>query len=159
LLAAREGAHVGLGTIGQADEGQRLLDDPAILVAHPAQPALMREPPDCDDLGGSRAHRGGQCMALRHVPQARMVPELVERCPEELHLATDVVVQPEDSLDQGRLAGAVGAQDGDDLTGMNVHADPGDHGAVDIPEGGLPQRHDGLRAILLEVRGSGHEQS
>jgi hypothetical protein len=106
-------------------------------------------------------------MPLRDVPQAGMVPESVEECAEELHLAADVVVQPQDPLDQGRLAGAVGAQDGDDLTGVDVHGDVGDDRAVAIPERCQPQRDDelrtnergddGPRAAFLDVFGSHHE--
>ena len=74
-------------------------------------------------------------MALRDVSQAGMVPETVDRGAEERHLAAEMVVQPEQPLDQRRLARAVGAQDGDDLTGMDVQGDPGDDRAVGIPEG------------------------
>ena len=97
-------------------------------------------------------------MPLRHVPQAAMVPEAFERYAEKRHGAAEVVVQPEHPLDQCRLARAVGAQDGDDLTGPDVQGDPGDNCPVGIPEGRGPQRDDGLRVIAGDVRRSRHEQ-
>src|SRR5665647_862056 len=133
LLATGEGAHIDCGPVIQSDDGKGLLDDSPVLVVRPAQPALVGEPPDRDDLRDGRANGSGQGMPLRHVPEAGMVVETVDRRAEEGYLAAEVVVEAEQPLDQCRLAGTVGAQYRDDLTGMDVQGDVGDHRAVGIP--------------------------
>ena len=147
LLATGEGADVHGGAIGQAHESQGLIDDLAVTAIRPAQPALVGESSDRDNLGGGGAHRGGQGVPLRDVAQAGMLAEVSQRSAEQRDLAAQVVVEPEQPLDQRRLAGAVGAQDSDDLPGVDVQTDLGDDLAVGIPEGRRPQRDDG-----------GHEQ-
>lgn len=59
--------------------------------------------------------------------------------------------QAEQPLDQGRLAGAVGAEHGDDLTAADGEVEVADDRAVLVAEGGALELDDGGC--------SGHEQS
>lgn len=81
-------------------------------------------------------------MPLWHIADARLVVELREWRPEEDDVTAEVLGQAEQPLDEGGLARAVRAEQGDDLTARDGQVDVVDNGAIGIPEGCRPQRDE-----------------
>ena len=112
LLAAGEGGDRVAGPVGEADRGQR--------VARPRPgrraPGGRRKPAPGQPAGGDHLADGGRHAAagaepLRHVADARPLPEPAQRRAEQLDLAGGQRDQAEHGADQRGLAGAVGAED------------------------------------------------
>src|SRR5262249_8745500 len=82
------------------------------------------------DLAHGRGHPAPDSRPLRHVTDALPVTEAVERRSEERHGAVADGVQADQSLDQGGLARAVGAQDRHDLARSDLEGDVTDDGAA-----------------------------
>ena len=142
LLAAGEGAGQLLAALVQDREEPR--DEPAGLL----QPARVapREGAQVEVL----PHRQGaeDAPPLGHLgdaePHQLVRLDGVDRLPLEVDLAAAGAQQAADGLEGGRLAGAVGAQDGDDLALADLEVDAvqrlhvavGDAQALDLEEGG-----------------------
>ena len=94
----------------------------------------MRQAAGGDDFTHGRADRLGERMPLRHIADARMVGRRV--C--DLSLDLDRPTQPgdeaEESLDEGRLSRAVGAEQGDDLSDAHGQVETVDHDPIVVAE-------------------------
>ena len=73
LLPAREGADIGPGAVGEADDVERAGDDLPVGRRRPSEPRLPHQPSGGDDLLGGRAHRPREGVPLRDVPEPGVV--------------------------------------------------------------------------------------
>ena len=108
-----------------------------------------REPAGRHDLADGGGDAGGGRGALRHEADPLPGGELPERGAEQAHLAAHGGHQPQHGPHQRRLAGAVGAQDRDDLAGPDVQVDAAQHRAAAELDGDVAGPDQGV----------GHEQS
>ncbi len=121
--AARQGACIGVRLVGQADRAQDLVGA-ALGARHAVEPGLGVE-----QL--ARGEEGVEVQLLRHdadrgADAARVAVELDVPDPDA---AGGLVDQPGHDVDQGRLAGAVGAEQAEQLAAV--------HGQADAVEGAL----------------------
>ena len=109
LHPLREAAHGVVGTIGQPDPVERLVDgSPSIGGGDPAEPRVERE-----DLAGVQP--GLVAEELGQVADPRPGRAVAERGAEDATAARRRPGEAEQELDRGRLAGAVGTEQPDDL--------------------------------------------
>ena len=117
LHAARELAHVGVGLVGQAQVGQQLVD-PGVVVAHAEVAAL-----DAQRL--AHAEEGVEHQFLRHDAErtcARRRSRRPRRGPSPRTLPAAGARQAGQDRDQRGLAGAVGAEQAEELALLDVEA-------------------------------------
>ena len=119
LHPLREAAHGVVGTIGQADPVERLVDDsPSIGGGDPAEPRMERE-----DLAGVQP--GLVAEELGQVADPCPRGAVAERRAEHATAARRRPGHAEQELDRGRLAGAVGTEQPDDLATADDQVEPG----------------------------------
>ena len=155
LLSAREGAHVGPGAVGEADDVERTGDDLAVGGRRPPNQHCRTSRPVAT-ISSAVARTDPRGCAAGDVPEAGVVTgpaEPVERGAEQQDLAAELVAQPEQALDDRRLPGAVRAEDRHDLAGEDVEGDVADHGVVRIPERRPAEGDD-----RLDGHRGGHQQ-
>mmetsp|Transcript_29280 Transcript_29280/g.53020 ORF Transcript_29280/g.53020 Transcript_29280/m.53020 type:complete len:262 (-) Transcript_29280:10-795(-) len=117
LHAARELAHIGIGLVGQAQVGEQLVD-PVVVVLDPEVAAL-------DTQRLAHAEEGVEHQFLRHHAQrlARGGVVVHHVVAHHAHAALGGTGQAGQHADQRRLAGAVGAEQAEELAAADVEAD------------------------------------
>jgi hypothetical protein len=128
VLPAGQRVHRVLGAVREADQGDGPLDRLAVGLAQDAE-AGTGQPPGGHHLGDRRGHPAGGGRALRYVAHARPVAEAAPRGAEQLDLAAGDRHLADDRADGRRLAGAVGAEQRDDLTAVHGEVDTAQDGA------------------------------
>ena len=151
LLPAREGADLGGGAVGEADDVERAGDDLPVGGAQPTEPADAGEPPGRDDLLGGGPDRRREGVPLGHVAEAGAVVELAAGTPKRVTVPATRSLRPSDALHQGRLARPVGPDDRHDLAAADRQVDVGEDGAVAVAERRAAQ---GRRRVVRRRRRS-----
>lgn len=143
VLAAGEGVHRVLGAVRHADQLQGAPDRLAVGPAQDAE-AGAGEPARGHDLRHGRRDTARRGRALRYVPDAPPVAEAAARGAEQLDLAVAHRYLPDHRADGGGLAGAVGAEQRDDLTAVDGEVDAAQDRARAQFGADATQRDDGL---------------
>ena len=144
LLPAGQRRDAVAGLLAQADRVDRVLDRGPVLAPGRQERPAPRQPARGDDLAHGGRDAGAGADPLRHEADAAPVPEAVERGAEQPHLAAAGGHQPEHGADQGRLAGAVGAEDGEHLAGPHDEVDAAQHRTAAELDGAVGDGHDGI---------------
>ncbi len=150
MLAAGERVHGVLRAVRHADQLQGPVHGLAVRPAQQAE-AGAGQPARGDHLGHrgrDAARRGG---ALRDVADAVPVAEAAARGAEQLDLTGAHLHLADDAAHGGRLAGAVGAEQRDDLTAVHGEVDPAQDGARAQVGADTAQGDDGLAHELLRA--------
>ena len=152
LLAARQLGDAVRRPVGQADDLERGRDGRPVGRAGRTQQAAPTHAPGGDDLADRGRHAAGRGRALRHEADPLPVTEVVERGPEEPHLAASHRQEPGERADEGGLARPVRAEQRHHVAGVDGQVDVAqDRPAPD--RDGDPVEDDGNGGV-----GRGHEQ-
>ena len=151
LLAARETPDGAIGVALRTDRRQRLVD-PAAYVGTTGESQARPVPVDPEGHQVAPAQRGagGDQPLLRDVADPAITAG--DRTTEQLDPAAGQRLQPEDGLEQGGLARAVGAEHGQELAGTHVEVEVGPQRPCAERESGAGQADD---AVPLTGDGEG----
>ncbi len=139
LLSAGQLVDGSGSQVGDVDALHRAIDGLAVGSAGEPPESRARQTSARDhftDGGGNRATDG---LPLRHVSDAPPLPVAAGGNSEEVQLTGAPFGEAEDRLDQSRLPGAVGPNDGDELASADREVDVAQDRGIGVPEGGPPQ--------------------
>ena len=132
LLPAAQLGHAEARPVGQPDDVDRVGDGPPVLAGEREEGPPPGDATRRDDLPDGRGYAAARGGALRHEADAPPVAEVGVRRAEEGDAATRHRQQAGDRAHEGRLAGAVGAHQCEELTGPDGEVDPAqDRAAAD----------------------------
>ncbi len=124
LHSARELAECRSAAVGKADSGDRGSDGSGVLGGAPADVRAVGESPARDHLSYGRGNSGDRARTLGHVAEAAALREVSQGSAEQLDRAGGHRHQPDRRAYERRLARAVGAEQGDELTGSRPRGRP-----------------------------------